>query len=62
MEASEVVHMMLVTQYMDVLKEFAENKNSSIIVQGGPAGLASIEDQVRNGFQQSQMMSQQKRQ
>lgn len=57
MEPAEVVHMMLVTQYMDVLKEFAASGSSSIVVQGGPAGLASIEDQVRSGFQQATMIA-----
>ena len=56
MDPQEVIHMMLVTQYMDVLKDFANSGNASIVVQGGPAGLASIEEQVRNGFQQANMM------
>lgn len=35
MEPSEVVHMMLVTQYLDVLKDFAQSGATSIVVQGG---------------------------
>ena len=46
MEASEVVHMMLVTQYLDVLKDFAHGGKSSIIVPHGPSAVGDIEAQV----------------
>lgn len=55
LEPREVVHMMMVTQYMDVLKDFALNGKSSLIIPGGAAGITEVESQIRNGFLQAQM-------
>lgn len=45
----DVVHMMLVTQYLDTLKDFASDGRSSVMVPS--AGRAnSTEDQVRQGI------------
>jgi len=48
--AKEVVHMMLVTQYLDTLKEFADAGKSSLVLSHGPSAIAEIEAQVKNGF------------
>jgi len=42
----DVVHMMLVTQYLDTLKDFATSGRSAVMVNGGQ----SSEDAVRQGF------------
>ncbi len=47
MEPKEVVHMMLVTQYLDVLKDFAQSGRSSILVPHGPSAVGDMEAQVR---------------
>jgi hypothetical protein len=47
MEPKEVVHMMLVTQYLDVLKDFAHSGKSSILVPHGPSAVGDMEAQVR---------------
>jgi hypothetical protein len=46
----EVVHMMLVTQYLDVLKEFAHSGKASMVVPHGPSAVADIESQVPSAF------------
>jgi len=48
--SKEVVHMMLVTQYLDTLKEFADNGRSSLVLPHGPSAVADIENQVKMGF------------
>lgn len=55
MEPTEVVHMMLVTQYLDTLKTFAESGKATMVVPHGPSAVADIESQVRNGFMQASM-------
>ncbi|EKX33021.1 hypothetical protein GUITHDRAFT_156181 [Guillardia theta CCMP2712] len=57
LEPREVVHMMLVTQYLDVLKEFAQSGRATMVVPHGPSAVGDIEQQVRNGFMQAQMMN-----
>jgi regulator of protease activity HflC (stomatin/prohibitin superfamily) len=47
LEAKEVVHMMLVTQYLDVLKDFAVTGKSSILVPHGPSAVGDLEAQVQ---------------
>eukprot|EP00443_Scrippsiella_acuminata_P048428 CAMPEP_0115195906 /NCGR_PEP_ID=MMETSP0270-20121206/14818_1 /TAXON_ID=71861 /ORGANISM="Scrippsiella trochoidea, Strain CCMP3099" /LENGTH=317 /DNA_ID=CAMNT_0002609235 /DNA_START=75 /DNA_END=1028 /DNA_ORIENTATION=- len=47
----EAMHMMITTQYLDTLKDFANNPNhSSIMVPHGPGAVKDIEAQVRDGF------------
>eukprot|EP00756_Hemistasia_phaeocysticola_P031598 Hpha_TRINITY_DN16362_c1_g1::TRINITY_DN16362_c1_g1_i2::g.59495::m.59495 len=53
LNAESVVHMMLVTQYLDVLKDFAQSGGASMVVPHGGGVTADIESQVRNGFWQS---------
>jgi len=50
LDAADVVHMMLVTQYMDTLKDFATTGKSSIVLSHNPSAMADIESQVKNGF------------
>jgi len=50
LDAADVVHMMLVTQYMDTLKDFATTGKSSIVLSHNPAAMADIESQVKTGF------------
>eukprot|EP00746_Dinoflagellata_sp_MGD_P153306 gnl/MRDRNA2_/MRDRNA2_84183_c0_seq1.p1 gnl/MRDRNA2_/MRDRNA2_84183_c0~~gnl/MRDRNA2_/MRDRNA2_84183_c0_seq1.p1 ORF type:complete len:282 (+),score=59.14 gnl/MRDRNA2_/MRDRNA2_84183_c0_seq1:74-919(+) len=49
LEIAPAMHMMMVTQYLDTLKEFS-GANASIMVPHGPGAIADIESQVRNGF------------
>jgi hypothetical protein len=56
LEPHDVVHMMLVTQYLDVLKEFAQSGSATMVVPHGPSAVGDIEAQVRSGFMQAKMM------
>jgi ABC-type histidine transport system ATPase subunit len=47
LEPREVVHMMLVTQYLDVLKDFAQSGKATMVVPHGISAVADIEGQVR---------------
>jgi len=58
LEPHDVVHMMLVTQYLDVLKEFAQSGKATMVVPHGPSAVSDIENQVRSGFMQASMMQQ----
>merc|ERR1711920_274004 len=49
MSEGEAQHMMVMTQYLDTLKDFANSK-SSIMVPHGPSAVRDIEAQIRNGF------------
>lgn len=51
LNSEEVVHMMLVSQYLDVMKDFANNTSSkSILVPHTPGGLTDVESQLKVGF------------
>jgi len=52
MTARDVVDMMLVTQYLDTLKEFSSKSRSAVLVPGnsGHVGAVDMEQQVRQGF------------
>eukprot|EP01062_Namystynia_karyoxenos_P001975 TRINITY_DN1068_c0_g1_i1.p1 TRINITY_DN1068_c0_g1~~TRINITY_DN1068_c0_g1_i1.p1 ORF type:complete len:329 (+),score=107.54 TRINITY_DN1068_c0_g1_i1:105-989(+) len=56
--AQGVVHMMLVTQYLDVLKEFASSGRSSMVVPHGAGFVSDVENQVRTGFWSAQELKQ----
>eukprot|EP01062_Namystynia_karyoxenos_P066503 TRINITY_DN60429_c0_g1_i1.p1 TRINITY_DN60429_c0_g1~~TRINITY_DN60429_c0_g1_i1.p1 ORF type:complete len:307 (+),score=120.51 TRINITY_DN60429_c0_g1_i1:61-981(+) len=56
--AQSVVHMMLVTQYLDVLKDFAASGKSSMVVPHGAGFVQDIESQVRGGFWSAQELQQ----
>eukprot|EP01065_Artemidia_motanka_P008813 TRINITY_DN1445_c0_g3_i1.p1 TRINITY_DN1445_c0_g3~~TRINITY_DN1445_c0_g3_i1.p1 ORF type:complete len:315 (+),score=125.60 TRINITY_DN1445_c0_g3_i1:66-947(+) len=53
LSAQSVVHMMLVTQYLDVLKDFAVSGKSSMVVPHGAGFIGDVENQIRNGFWQA---------
>lgn len=57
LEPKEVIHMMMVTQYLDVLKEFASSGKASLVVPHGISAVSDIEAQVRNGFMQANMQN-----
>eukprot|EP00429_Kryptoperidinium_foliaceum_P084217 CAMPEP_0176232144 /NCGR_PEP_ID=MMETSP0121_2-20121125/25161_1 /TAXON_ID=160619 /ORGANISM="Kryptoperidinium foliaceum, Strain CCMP 1326" /LENGTH=314 /DNA_ID=CAMNT_0017571505 /DNA_START=57 /DNA_END=1001 /DNA_ORIENTATION=+ len=47
----EAMHMMITTQYLDTLKDFASNpSHSAIMVPHGPGAVKDLEQQVRDGF------------
>jgi len=47
----DAMHLMVTTQYIDTLKDFAANPNSSaIMVPSGPGAARDVEAQVRDGF------------
>lgn len=55
----ESMHMMVTTQYLDTLKDFANNPNSSsIMVPHGPGVTKDLESQVRDGFVAASSLSQ----
>jgi regulator of protease activity HflC (stomatin/prohibitin superfamily) len=60
LEPKEVIHMMMVTQYLDVLKEFAASGKATMVVPHGPSAVSDIESQVRHGFMQAAMVNEQK--
>mmetsp|Transcript_43558 Transcript_43558/g.59491 ORF Transcript_43558/g.59491 Transcript_43558/m.59491 type:complete len:140 (-) Transcript_43558:122-541(-) len=48
-DAHDAIHMMLVTQYLDTLKDLGQS-NATIMVPHGPGAMKDIESQVRDGF------------
>jgi len=47
----DAMRMMITTQYIDTLKDFANNgRSSAIMVPSGPGAASDVEAQVRNGF------------
>merc|ERR1712032_738373 len=47
----DAMQMMITTQYIDTLKEFAHNPNSSsIMVPSGPGAAGDLNQQIRDGF------------
>lgn len=55
LKPQDVVHMMLVTQYLDTLKDFAATGRGSVMVPNGGGG--GTEDAVRQGFVTAGMLS-----
>eukprot|EP00287_Rhodomonas_sp_CCMP768_P016039 CAMPEP_0196756894 /NCGR_PEP_ID=MMETSP1091-20130531/102594_1 /TAXON_ID=302021 /ORGANISM="Rhodomonas sp., Strain CCMP768" /LENGTH=255 /DNA_ID=CAMNT_0042105597 /DNA_START=146 /DNA_END=913 /DNA_ORIENTATION=+ len=55
LDAREVIHMMITTQYLDVLKNFAESGKATMVVPHGPSAVSDISAQVSNGFAQAKM-------
>merc|ERR1740121_3479016 len=49
MSSNEAMHMMVMTQYLDTLKEFANGK-SSIMVPHGPSAVTDMQKQIEAGF------------
>mmetsp|Transcript_55178 Transcript_55178/g.112888 ORF Transcript_55178/g.112888 Transcript_55178/m.112888 type:complete len:284 (-) Transcript_55178:279-1130(-) len=56
LEPREIVHMVLVTQYLDVLKDFAQSGKATMVIPHGPSAVSDMETQVRNGFMQASML------
>lgn len=51
LSAQEAIHMMVTTQYLDTIKDFATNHNqSSIMVTHSPGAIEEIQKQVKSGF------------
>lgn len=48
--SKDIVHMILMTQYLDNMDSFAKNTSSSILLPHGPGVVADIEKQVSAGF------------
>lgn len=53
----EAMHMMMMTQYIDTMKEFANNSHASIMVPSGPGAVKDLEAQIRDGFLTSKALS-----
>jgi len=49
MSEHEAMHMQIMTQYLDTLKDFASS-HGSIIVPHGPSAVKDVESQIREGF------------
>jgi len=55
----DVMDLVLVTQYFDTLKDLGSNsKSSTIFVPHSPNSVASVAEQVRNGFMQAKASTQ----
>ena len=51
----EVMEMMLITQYFDMLRDVGANgKNSTVFVPHQPGGITDIGNQIRSGMMQAQ--------
>merc|ERR1712060_772270 len=51
LSAQEAIHMMVTTQYLDTMKDFATNQSkSSIMVTHSPGAIEDIQQQVKSGF------------
>lgn len=50
LQPPEAMHMMMMTQYVDALKDFATHGNSSVMLPSGPGAVKDLETQVRDGF------------
>merc|ERR1719251_649834 len=51
LSAQEAIHMMVTTQYLDTMKDFATNNSqSSIMVTHSPGAIEEIQKQVKSGF------------
>lgn len=48
--ASDVVHMMLLNQYLDTMKEFATNRKGGAVISHRPGNMEGIERQIASGF------------
>ena len=57
LKPAEVVNMMLVTQYLDVLKGFADSGKSSVVVPHGLSFPTDMQAAVRDGMMQAAHMS-----
>ena len=49
MSEKEAMHMMIMTQYLDTLKEFAST-HGSIVVPHGPSAVQDMAAQIREGI------------
>ena len=52
----DIVHMMLVTQYLDTLKDFSQSGRSSVMVPNG-GQFAGAQDDMRQAIVTSSMLS-----
>ncbi len=51
----EVMDMVLVTQYFDIMKEIsASSRNSTVFIPHGPGVVRDVAEQIRNGLLQGQ--------
>ena len=57
LDAPDVVHMMLLTQYLDTVKEFAYHRNTTIVVDDSNDAVSNIEHQIKDGFVKAAAMS-----
>ena len=53
--AKDVLDMVMLTQYFDTMRDIgAKNKSSAIFIPHGPAAVADVASQIRNGLMQGQ--------
>ena len=57
MSEQEGMHVMIMTQYLDTLKEFAA-KHGSIVVPCGPSAVADLQSQIQGSFAAASQSSQ----
>jgi len=45
-DESEIISLLMLTQYMDTLSEFADNGNSTLMLPGNPGGVADLRTEI----------------
>lgn len=53
----DVIHMIMMTQYLDNMDSYAKNTSSSILLPHGPGVVSDLERQVKQGFSQPDKVS-----
>merc|ERR1711865_336894 len=48
--ASDVMQLVMMTQYLDTIKDASAHGNSTIFIPGNPGGLNDMQTQVRQGL------------
>merc|ERR1719231_1277547 len=59
MSEEQAMHMMVMTQYLDTLKDFA-GSHGTIVVPHGPSAVKDLESQIREGFLTTRVPPQQR--
>jgi hypothetical protein len=56
--AKDVMNLVLMTQYFDMLKEIgASNRSNAILIPHSPGNLTALQDQIRNAMLESDQVS-----
>jgi len=57
--AKDVMNLVLMTQYFDMLKEIgASSKSTAVLIPHSPGNLSSLTDQIRNAMMEADQINQ----